>query len=159
MPNTAELSVTAPESLEVEDQQITKSPEGRKRRIATGLGLVALSVSAHFAEKYKVMFDWPTIPRLIGQSMQHPALGYLGAWIATKAPRKHKILAAFAAGTAADFVAEAGQAVIPDPDRDPFEFLAKASQLETLKDYGAAMLGMGFFLLQNRQKHDRNVTS
>lgn len=152
MSEDVDLGAAAPESLEAMDQRSTLKQKGRKKRIATGLGLITLSVGAHFAQRYSLTNGLPDVPRATSNSLQHPVLGYFGAWIAYNGARNHRVLTAFSVATAADFAAEAGQAAITDPDHDPFEFLAKSSLLESLKDYGFAISGLALYFLQNRQK-------
>ncbi|MBI2008814.1 hypothetical protein HYS84_00195 [Candidatus Saccharibacteria bacterium] len=150
MTNTAELAVAAPESLEAEAQRQADSLEGRRKRIVTGLGFAGLALAGGLAEKYHLMGGLPDAAETIGKTLKHPVLGYAAAWAAFRWSNRRRLATSFAAASAADYIVEAGQAVIFDPDHDPFEPLAHDALQANAEDYGAALAGMVWFFVQNR---------
>ena len=151
MPNTAELAVAVPEAPEVEGQENQDALRVRRKRIVTGLGFAGLALAGGLAERYHLMANLPDAAEAIGKTLKHPVLGYAAAWAISRwSNNRHKLAASFTTVTAADYTAEAGQAVIFDPDHDPFEPLAHDALQANAEDYGAALLGMAWFLVQNR---------
>ena len=152
MTSTVELAGAGPEFMDEAAAETTVRPEGRTKRIVTGLGLAAIGGAASYFEFSGKMVNWHPVVDEIGTSLRHPLLGYAAAWAVTRKSRKHRFLTALAAATATDLIIEGAEPLILDSDHDPFEPFSQASQLETLKDYWSALGGMALFQWQNRLK-------
>lgn len=151
MANIAELAVAPQRPLVAGEQKSTDIPQGRKRRIITGMGLAAIAAAGGLTEQFGLQHHLPDVVQFAYKGSKHPVLGYAGAWAAVRWSRKHKLVASIAAASAANFVAESGQGVVFDPDHDPLEFLAHDAQPENIYDYGFAVAGLVLFVVQNKR--------
>jgi hypothetical protein len=123
-----------------------------RRRTSTAAGLSILSFFAYHAQHRGWTAELPDPAQAVAESLAHPALGYIGAWIGVRlgnrSPLRVQERAAVAVGTVVNFAAEAAQDVI-DGTAHADGFLDPNHLPETAKDYVFALAGIGWYLKQN----------
>lgn len=139
----------APQGLE----QLAAEPTFAERA-KTFIALSYTSIAAFFAEQGHLAQQFPQPWQAISESMSHPVLGYMAAWLAATAV-KHGWLeksgaAALAATAALDVIAEEGQDLILGPG--PGHWWAASQWFESGKDGGFALGGMAAFIGQGMVK-------
>lgn len=124
-------------------------------KLKTTLLLGAVSAGAYMMQKLGMTHDIPSPGQEITESLSHPALGYLGAWVGAKAvgfANKKVGTAMLGGATGANFFAEYVQAqVASSPEA---HFLAPQNFGETSKDYLFALGGMTLFAVQHFMKKE-----
>lgn len=146
-----------PESTE---QQVPRKkrllgPRGEKIVTAVGLGIV--SAGAFAAQRAGLTSDIEDpFLRGVTESLSHPVLGYVGAWIGTRGLKRilperenFNVPVAAAVATAANFATEFAQDIAVRTSE--LQFLSEQQTGETIKDYMFALGGAGLYLWQNRR--------
>lgn len=146
-----------PESTEPQAsrKKIALGPRVKKFATATGLGIV--SAAAYDAQQKGLTVGIEDdFLRGAAESLSHPVLGYVGAWIGTAGlkrvlPDREKLTfpVAAAVATAANFATEFAQDIVVRTSE--FQFLTEQQTGETIKDYVFALGGAGLYLWQNRR--------
>ena len=132
-----------------EQNKNTAADRLRKATVAGALGIV--SIAGFVGQRKGIIQDFSQPTRSIAESCSHPALGYLGAWLSTsilsRFSDRFKVTSAVVGASAANFATEAMQSTLLNSHLGDYNFLAEVNQHETAKDYLAALMGMGLFLL------------
>lgn len=146
------MAGNAQRSASAETEQEVLASFSENSRILTAVGLGATAVLALAAQRFGLTNELQQPFEAGSESLAHPVLGYMGAWAAdTLSKQESKGVRAGAAllgATFVNFAAETAQsAVVASPEY--INYLAASNQLETGKDLGAALLGMGLYIWQN----------
>ncbi len=139
---------------EVHEEQNKKAGANRLQKIATASALGIVSIAGFIGQRKGIIQEFPQPTRSIAESCSHPVLGYVGAWFATTVVShitdRFRVGAAIAGASTANFVTESMQSTLLSSHLGDYNFLAEINRYETAKDYVGALMGMGLFMLMDR---------
>lgn len=140
-------------------QETQGSGLSRLENVRIAAGLSAVAIISQVAEMKGMGKELPSPIGATVNSMAHPVLGYMGAWMGVVASTKvgkissraYNVAGALAATIALDVASEGVQSVrgAGGPYENP---VSTNNSFETAKDLGFALAGMGIFYYLNRRK-------